>query len=588
MIADFMRILKFMKKKAVPYTLFMIIDQSLISICYNLVLAFILKDVTNAIAYQDIQLLKRAFMIAIVSFLIAFTIQPIVTRRMKYCIKSSMGELRLNSFRRMTGMKANIFEKQTAGDVMSRLQNDVDTVEEIYTYHIPSLFFALFHGIAAIVMMLNENVLLGVISVLMGILSVKVGSKVGEKVGSYSKTYQEELGSMSQEIIDIEEGFTEIKMNCAENYFMERVQKRNKKLSDSYYGRTMKMNQLAISSEIFGGLNSMVLMGLGFYLALKGNVSIGSILAIIHLNGNASYLFENFSNFIGGIKKNLPAGRRVIELLDFEVEEAGELEYNSELLLENASVIKDENTTIKLAEMELSEMELDDLESKNPYEFGVEQLSFGYPKENTEEDSKKILNNISFTLRQGEFSVLEGESGSGKSTLLKLLLGFYEGNSGDILLNGSGLKKLGKKALRDSISYIPQDCYLFHMSIIDNVRLGNQNASKEEVVNACKLAYAHDFIMELEDKYDTIVEVNGENLSGGQKQRIAMARAFLKKSNIIIMDESTSALDFETESMIKNSIDNLKKDKIILMISHRSSIITGADRILQLSEGTLI
>lgn len=201
---------------------------------------------------------------------------------------------------------------------------------------------------------------------------------------------------------------------------------------------------------------------------------------------------------------------------------------------------------------------------------------------------KPALNNISFTIPKGKKVALVGASGSGKSTTAKLLLKYYQPESGEITIDGVDIEEYSNESLRRAISYVPQNIELFSKSIYDNIRVSRMNATLEEVKEAAKAADAHEFIKKLPMQYQTYLEEAGNGLSGGEKQRIALARAFLKENNFYILDESTSSLDFATENLIFDMIYNKFKDKSMLIIAHRLSTVKNCDEILVMDQGEII
>ena len=198
---------------------------------------------------------------------------------------------------------------------------------------------------------------------------------------------------------------------------------------------------------------------------------------------------------------------------------------------------------------------------------------------------EKILDGGDITVDRGKMAALVGESGGGKSTIVKLLLGFYQLNSGVIGVLGRPLSCHTPDELRKNIAYVPQDAYLFTTSIKENIRYGRLDASDEEVIEAAKRAYAHAFIMEFPDGYDTMVGERGESLSGGQRQRIAIARAFIRNAPILLLDEATSALDSESEQLVQKGIEALMGGRTTLVVAHRLSTIEKADMIYVISGG---
>ena len=225
--------------------------------------------------------------------------------------------------------------------------------------------------------------------------------------------------------------------------------------------------------------------------------------------------------------------------------------------------------------------------------FGKEHLSkidgnFEFKNVSFKYDKKQVLNNINFNVKSNETVAFVGKSGAGKTTIFNLLCKMYDSYNGTITIDGIDIKNLDKDTIRGNITIVSQSPYIFNMSIRENLRLVKQDLTDEEMKQACKMACLDDYIEQLPQKYDTIVGEGGVTLSGGQKQRLAIARAFVQKTEIILLDEATSSLDNETQLKIQQAIDNLQKEYTILIIAHRLSTVRNADRILMLSEGKII
>ena len=213
----------------------------------------------------------------------------------------------------------------------------------------------------------------------------------------------------------------------------------------------------------------------------------------------------------------------------------------------------------------------------------IHNISFGY------EENNNIFSNFSLTIQPNTKLGLVGYTGSGKSTLINLLLRFYDVNEGGIYIDNQNIKEVTQESLRKNISYIPQDPILFHRTIRENILYGKLDATEEELIEACKKACCYEFINnDLENKFDNVVGERGSKLSGGQKQRIAIARAILKNSKILILDEATSALDSITEKEIQIALNNLMKDKTVIVIAHRLSTLNIMDRIVVIDKGQII
>lgn len=213
--------------------------------------------------------------------------------------------------------------------------------------------------------------------------------------------------------------------------------------------------------------------------------------------------------------------------------------------------------------------------------FEFKNVTFGYNKKN-------IIKDLSFKINSNETVAFVGRSGAGKSTIFSLLTKLYHPKKGKIYIDGVEIDKLSKETIRNNISIITQTPYIFNFTIKENLKIVKDEVSDEEIIEACKKASLHDFIMTLPDKYDTLVGEGGITLSGGQRQRLAIARAFIKKSEIILFDEATSALDNETQRDIQNAIDKMKNKYTILIIAHRLSTVINSDRILLVDDGKIV
>lgn len=542
-------IMKNLKGRGVKYFINLLLDKAFVSICYNLVLALILKYVINAIEFKDISLVKISIVIAGVSFCSAFIFQPIVQKTWTYCVRDIMAEIKLKVLKKVEELDVRTLENISSGDLLTRVTKDIDIIDDIYKLHIPIISFALFHGIAAIIFMFYINFVLASAAILLGLLSVLLNYVVSKKIKKYAKLYQEEFSKLSQSIIEIEDGFVDIKINNSEKYFYKKYNYTNSNLKKLNIKREKYVELLSMLNNFFGNFNTIGIIALGMYLAFKGYTDIGSAVAIAELQGHAGYLFKNFSSFLGGLQKTIPSVKRVMDIMNLNEDD------EKKCIKEN--YVNDDNY------------------------ISIRNLQFSYDGKNN------VLNNVNLSIKQGQFIGLVGESGGGKSTLIKILLGFYNNYSGGIFIEGKSAKSIGLKNLRKRISYVSQDCYLFNLSIKENIRLGNLNASDEEIIKASKMANAHEFIMNMENGYETVIDEFGNNISGGQKQRIAIARAFLRNSDVLIMDEGTSALDPETEKAIANTIEKIHNKKIIIMIAHRMDILSRADKIYKIQGGKI-
>ncbi|WIV12473.1 ABC transporter ATP-binding protein [Proteiniborus sp. MB09-C3] len=548
---ELIRVLSFMKPNIMKCIISMIVDSGFTSICYNIVLAYIIKDVINAITYGNILLIKRAFFIAIVSFSIAFIFQPLFRYSYKCCIRKTMGNIRMAAFKHMEALTVKNFEGRHTGDLITRMTNDIDAIQEVYMNHMPMLTFAFIHGTVAVISMLLMNWQFAIIVIFIGLVSVLISSFFSKPLRKAGDNVQTKMGGMTQRLIDISDGFIETKMFNIEEKIFDKYENENRDLNRAVIKRGNISSALEVVNSSYGTLKTIGILALGLYMSMKGEMDVGTIAAMLHLQGNASYLFENIGQFIAGIQGSLAGASRVFELFNSPTESDKNKENDESNLFSNSMI-------------------------------EMKEVCYSY------DDRERVLDEVNISVEKGQMAAIVGASGGGKSTLIKLLMGFYNVDNGGIFIDGCSIASKSLKELREIIAYVPQDSYLFYGTIEENIRYGRLDATKEEIIESAKIAYAHDFIMELSDGYHTMVGEKGANLSGGQKQRIAIARALLKNAPILLLDEATSALDSESEQLVQLALDRLMEGRTTLAIAHRLSTIEAADEIYVLQEGKVV
>lgn len=326
-----------------------------------------------------------------------------------------------------------------------------------------------------------------------------------------------------------------------------------KKINDKYItAQKVKMRLKALLEMLnsrFDLLCALMFLVIGILLVQQELATIGEVAAIYTLYTSLSFRFLQLGKNLPELVNCIAYAERVFEFLELP-EENKEVTPKS---MFSYSVSKTEN--------------------ENAVEY--KDIVFGY------KEKEKLFSKATYEFPVNKLIAVIGASGCGKSTLAKLLLGFYAIENGNIFLFGKSISELGLSKVREQIAYVPQEPYLYHVSIMDNIRYTRKNASEQEVIEAARLANAHEFISGLENGYDTIIVNRGNTLSGGERQRIAIARAILKNASIILMDEATSALDNESEKMIVDAIVRLKSKKTIIMIAHRQITIQMADMIVE-------
>ena len=283
-----------------------------------------------------------------------------------------------------------------------------------------------------------------------------------------------------------------------------------------------------------------------------GSISLGTVTAIVMLQGSVSMMFRQLGTFSAALQQSLSGVSRICSFLN--------------------------QCTEKIEDIDKAEEELEE----NDYSITFDNVFFNYNKPD------EIINNLNLNIDSNKSVALVGESGSGKSTILKLIMRLYDIQKGSISICGRNIKEFTLGDLRKLIAYVPQDSYLFNGTIEENIRYGKLKATKEEIISAAKAANAYNFILELPDGFNTIVGENGSNLSGGQKQRITIARAFLKNAPFLLLDEPTSSLDLESESKVQNALISLMKGRTTIVVAHRITTIKNVDIICAIKNGTVV
>ena len=345
-------------------------------------------------------------------------------------------------------------------------------------------------------------------------------------------------------------GSRDIKSLNVENNFLKIAENKLVESNNENY----KMQKVNAKYNIITGsvkdFSNLFLIFLGIFLCLNNYLSIANFVIVYMYKDRLLELLRYWSYLIELVKKFNVAATRVFEIIDSD-------KFKKEIFGDKV---------------------LDKING----DFEFKDVSFSY------NEDKIILKNINFKIKANETVAFVGKSGSGKSTIFSLLNRLYLIDSGEILIDNVNINELTKDSIRNNMSIIPQNPYIFNFSIKDNLRLVKEDATIDEIIEVCKLACLHDFIMTLKDGYDTIVGEGGITLSGGQRQRLAIARALLKKTEIILFDEATSALDNETQKNIQTAINNLKGEYTVLIIAHRLSTVIDCDRIIIIDDGQLL
>ena len=449
------------------------------------------------------------------------------------------------------------------GDVSSIIMEDVETLEVFLAhifgdYIIAGICMILFSGIYAFF-----SLSAALVSLMASFIILTVPywfSRTNERLGH---NLRDGLGQTNAGVVDSIQGLDEIIIFGAQKKFINKIKQDTDNLNKI---EVKDGNVKGLQSGIIGFIMSAVLVYivlLANNMVVNGNLSPVFTGAFIVMSLNIFFPVIMVSGSAGKIDATAAASNRVYALLT------------------KGSPLK--NKTSK---------DIDSLKLDESVVLSVRDVHFSYDKVFRKDDKIEIISNtvlkgVNLDIKKGENIVITGKSGAGKSTLIYLLMRFFDPDKGNVYIGGKNMRDMKPEDVRKNIAYVPQDVYIFHGSIIDNLRLGKPDASLEEIKEAAKIAVADGFISEMKDGYNSFIGERGATLSGGQKQRLAIARALLTNADIIIMDEAVSNLDSESEAEFRMALDNISRQKTIITIAHRSSTIMAAKRVVILDEGKI-
>jgi ABC-type multidrug transport system fused ATPase/permease subunit len=436
-------------------------------------------------------------------------------------------------------------DSNSSGVFIQRLTNDTSKMADVFTSILDYLTAIITDiGVFIAIFIVNKIVFL-FIAVMVTILFI-IYNRKNIIFNEANKLLRKENEKITGFVGEMVRGARDIKMLDAEDSFLTNLDKRLVDYNQHRYD-ALKINW---KYNFWGGsitdFTNLMLIFLLVYLIISNKLVVASALILYNYARNVYSVVVSVDNLFVNMKDYNLSASRIFAILDdqeFPKEKFGTRHIN-----------------------------------KINGDFEFKKVNFAY-------GNKKILKDLSFQVHANETVAFVGKSGAGKTTIFNLLCKMYDITSGSITIDGIDIKELDKDSIRGNITIISQDPYIFNVSIKDNLKLVKDNLTDKDMIEACKLACLHDYIMSLPDKYDTIIGEGGVNLSGGQKQRLAIARALVQKTEIILFDEATSALDNETQSQIQKAIDNMKNEYTILIIAHRLSTVINSDRILFLNNG---
>lgn len=458
--------------------------------------------------------------------------------------------LMLGYFEHIYKLPMKFFASRKTGDITTRF-SDAFTIKDVFTNIALTLIMDVGMALVTGIILFNMNTTLFGIIIFMTIISILLVFLFKQPYKKINEEQMQQSSVLNSQIIEGLRAVETIKGNANEEVELENIEREYIRSLRISYKEGMLSNIQGTISSVISGLGNLVLLYCGISQVIDGTITLGSMMAF---NTLAGYFMDPVGRLVSlqlSLQEANISMKRIGEILDYE------------------------------REQDMGEGTFADVESVEG-DIVLHNVTFRYG------NRKPVLNGISFTIPKGKKVALVGASGSGKSTIAKLLLKYYTPEEGEITIDGVDIEEYSNQSLRKAISYVPQTIELFSKSIYDNIRISSMNATLEEVKEAAKAAGAHDFIRKLPMQYYTYLEEAGNGLSGGEKQRIALARAFLKKNQFYILDESTSNLDFATENIIFDMIYNKFCNRTMLIIAHRLATVKNCDLILVMDKGEIM
>ncbi|NMB34098.1 MAG: ABC transporter ATP-binding protein [Clostridium sp.] len=548
---NFIRILK----QGREYWKYLIIAGiSLLAItAFNLVTPWKVRQLVDVLSKEDSNKMEMIRNIAIV-LAVAYILRAIFTYLNRYLSHVAawklVADIRVTVYEQLQKLSLGFYHDKQTGQLMSRAINDTATFEVLIAHAVPDL-------VTNILVLIGTGVLLFIISPLLAALTlipipflIIGGGIFTKKILPNFREAQGTLGELNAVMQDNISGIKEIQAFNQQSRERRRIEKRANKYT------TAILHALKLSAvfhpvvEMISSLGTVIVVAFGGWLALGGHVDTADIVGFIMFLGLFYQPITTLARVIEDLQQATAGAERVFELIDAQPD-----------IVDSEGAVAVENSKGKIA---------------------FKNVNFHY------DSQSPVLKDVSFTAKSGQMVALVGPTGVGKTTIISLIARFYDPISGEIQIDGRNIKDVTVASLRNQISIVLQDVFLFNGSVADNIAYGSRNTSFEEVVRAAKIARAHEFIKEMPEGYDTLIGERGVRLSEGQKQRLSIARAILRDTPILILDEATASVDVETERQIQQAIGELAGNCTIIVIAHRLSTVKKADKILVLKDGEIV
>lgn len=466
-----------------------------------------------------------------------------ISQKVSYNLRKAISE-------KINRMPLKYFDSKTHGEVLSRVTNDIDTLSQNLNQSLSQVISSTTTIIGVLIMMLSISVQMTLVSLIMLPVSMILIMLVVKKSQKYFKQQQEYLGHVNGQVEEVYGGHNIVKAFNKENDVIEEFNKLNEELYNSAWKSQFLSGMMMPIMSFIGNLGYVLISIMGGYLAIKKTIEVGDILSFTQYVRNFTQPLSQTAQIANVMQSMAAAAERTFEFLN-------------------------EDEEIQFAENPVNPNEIKG-------EVSFENVHFGYTED------KIIINDFSVDIKQGQKVAIVGPTGAGKTTIVKLLMRFYDINSGTIKIDGKDINDFNRGDLRSIFGMVLQDTWLFNGSIMDNLRYSKLDASDEEVIKAAKLAHVDNFVKTLPDGYNMELNEEASNISQGQKQLLTIARAILADPKILILDEATSSVDTRTEVLIQKAMENLMEGRTSFIIAHRLSTIRDADVILVMKDGDIV
>ena len=524
---------------------------ALMDLVFPFMVSIIIDDIIPARNFQLFMMIAGGMLIF---FILRALLQYIVDYwghvlgiRMEY-------HMRKDLFQHLQKQSFTYYDNTKTGHVMSRLVNDLNEISELAHHGPEDLFIAMVTLTGSFIIMLNMNWRLTLITFSLIPIVMTFTILKNKRMQLAFRNMRQKLADINAQVEDSIAGARVVKSFTNEGLEEEKFKKGNEEFRNS------KEKTLKVMAEFFAGANfftntiNLAVITFGGIFVYQGTMRTGELMGFLLYVSMFLQPMRKLTVLVENYQKGMAGFHRFIETLELEPD------------------IKDQPGAVDVREVN--------------GEISFEQVTFSYSRK--EDEQVNVLKDLSFTINPGETVALVGPSGAGKTTLCNLIPRFYELDAGAITIDGREIRRFTQQSLRSHIGTVQQDVFLFSGSVRENIAYARVGATEEEVMQAAKLANAHEFILKLENGYDTYIGERGVKLSGGQKQRLSIARIFLKNPPILILDEATSALDNETEKLIQQSLAALSHQRTTLVIAHRLATIQNADRIMVLTDEGIV